>query len=228
MKTTKARRIIWICLIVLLALCLVGAGAVFGINAYVVHSTSDQILSPEDAALLEDVDCILVLGCGVKDDGTPSDMLEDRLRRSVELFQSGAAPKLLMSGDHGRVTYNEVWTMKQYAMEYGIVSGDIFMDHAGFSTYESIYRARDVFQCEKIIIISQEYHLYRALYIANALGIEAYGVHADYRNYSGQASYDLREILARTKDFVTAIFKHEPTYRGDAIPIWSDGDSTND
>ncbi|MBE6942499.1 MAG: SanA protein [Ruminococcaceae bacterium] len=228
MKTTKARRIIWICLIVLLALCLVGAGAVFGINAYVVHSTSDQILSPEDAALLEDVDCILVLGCGVKDDGTPSDMLEDRLRRSVELFQSGAAPKLLMSGDHGRVTYNEVWTMKQYAMEYGIVSGDIFMDHAGFSTYESIYRARDVFQCEKIIIISQEYHLYRALYIANALGIEAYGVHADYRDYSGQASYDLREILARNKDFVTAIFTPEPTYLGDAIPIWSDGDSTND
>ena len=228
MKTTKARRIVWICLIVFLALCLVGAGAVFGIDAYVVHSTSHRILSPEDAARLEDVDCILVLGCGVRDDGTPSDMLEDRLRRSVELFRSGAAPKLLMSGDHGRVTYNEVWTMKQYAMEYGIASTDIFMDHAGFSTYESIYRARDVFQCKKIIIISQEYHLYRALYIANALGIEAYGVHADYRNYSGQASYDLREILARNKDFLTAIFKPEPTYRGDAIPIWSDGDLTND
>ena len=228
MKTTKTRRIVLICFIFLLALCLVGTGAVFGINAYVVSSTSDQILSPEDAALLEDVDCILVLGCGVKDDGTPSDMLEDRLRRSVELFQAGAAPKLLMSGDHGQVTYNEVWTMKQYAMEGGIASGDVFMDHAGFSTYESIYRARDVFQCEKIIIISQEYHLYRALYIANALGIEAYGVHADYRNYSGQVSYDLREILARNKDFLTAIFKPEPTYLGDAIPIFGNGDLTND
>lgn len=228
MKTTKARRIVLICLLVILSLGIVCAGVVFGIDAYVVHSTSDQILSPEDAALLDDVDCILVLGCGVKDDGTPSDMLEDRLRRSVELFHAGAAPKLLMSGDHGRVTYNEVRTMKQYAMDDGIASVDIFMDHAGFSTYESIYRARDIFGAKKIIIVSQEYHLYRALYIANALGIEAYGVHADYRNYSGQLSYDLREILARNKDFVTAIFKPLPTYLGDAIPIWSDGDLTND
>ena len=228
MKTTKTRRIVWICVIVLFALCLVGAGAVFGINAYVVHSTSDQILSPEDAAQLEDVDCILVLGCGVRDDGTPSDMLEDRLLRSVELFRSGAAPKLLMSGDHGRVTYNEVWSMKQYAIHNGVASEDVFMDHAGFSTYESIYRARDIFQCKKIIIISQEYHLFRALYIANALGIEAYGVHADYRSYTGQLSYDLREILARNKDFMTAIFKPLPTHLGDAIPIWSDGNLTND
>ena len=228
MKTTKVRRIVLICLLVTLFLGIVCAGVVFGIDAYVIHSTSDQILSPEDAALLEDVDCILVLGCGVKDDGTPSDMLEDRLRRSVELFQAGAAPKLLMSGDHGRVTYNEVRTMKQYAMDNGIASADVFMDHAGFSTYESIYRARDVFQAKKIIIVSQEYHLYRALYIANALGMEAYGVHADYRNYSGQFSYDLREILARNKDFVTAIFKPEPTHLGDAIPIWGSGDLTND
>ena len=228
MKTTRARRILWICLIAFLALCMVGAGTIFGIDAYVVQSTSNQILSPEDAALLENVDCILVLGCGVRNDGTPSDMLEDRLCRSVELFQANAAPKLLMSGDHGQVSYNEVWTMKQYAMDRGIASADIFMDHAGFSTYESIYRARDIFQCKKIIIISQEYHLFRALYIANALGIEAYGVHADYRSYTGQLSYDLREILARNKDFMTAIIKPLPTHLGDAIPIWSDGDLTND
>ena len=228
MKLSKVPRALRICLIIVLALGILGTGIVFGIDAYVVHSTSHRILSPEEAALLEDVDCILVLGCGVKGDGTPSDMLEDRLRRSVELFQNGVAPKLLMSGDHGKVSYNEVWTMKQYAMEKGISSEAIFMDHAGFSTYESIYRARDIFQCKKIIIISQEYHLYRALYIANALGIEAYGVHADYRNYSGQASYDLREILARNKDFVTAIFKPLPTHLGDVIPISGDGNLTND
>lgn len=228
MKTTKIRRILLICLIVVLSLGIVCAGVVFGIDAYVVHSTSDQILSPEDAALLEDVDCILVLGCKVYSDGEPSAMLEDRLRRSVELFHAGAAPKLLMSGDHGTVPYNEVQSMKQYAMDNGIASTDIFMDHAGFSTYESIYRARDVFGAKKIIIVTQEYHLYRALYIANALGLEAYGVHADYRNYAGQFSYDLREILARNKDFVTAIFKPLPTHLGDAIPIWGNGDLTND
>lgn len=228
MKTAKARRIILICLIVALSLGVICAGVVFGISSHVVYSTSNQILSPEDAAQLEDVDCILVLGCRVNSDGAPSAMLEDRLRRSVELFQAGAAPKLLMSGDHGTIPYNEVQSMKQYAMENGIASTDVFMDHAGFSTYESIYRARDVFQAKRIIIVTQGYHLYRALYIANALGIEAYGVHADYRNYSGQLGYDLREILARNKDFFTSIFKPEPTYGGDAIPIWGDGDLTND
>ena len=155
-------------------------------------------------------------------------MLEDRLRRSVELYYSDAAPKLLMSGDHGTVPYNEVQAMKQYALDHNVTPADIFMDHAGFSTYESIYRAKDIFQAKKIIIVTQEYHLYRALYIANALGIEAYGVNADYRNYSGQFARDIREILARNKDFLTSIFQPEPTYRGEAIPIWGDGNLTND
>jgi vancomycin permeability regulator SanA len=186
------------------------------------------MLTTQEAALLEDVDCILVLGCKVHSDGAPSAMLEDRLRRGVELFHAGAAPKLLMSGDHGTMTYNEVQSMKQYAIDHEIPSSDIFMDHAGFSTYESIYRARDIFQAKKIIIVTQEYHLHRALYIAAALGIEAYGVNADYRSYSGQTARDIREILARNKDFFTSIFQPKPTYLGEAIPIWSNGDLTND
>ena len=228
MKTKKVCRILLICLLAVLGLCLVGAGIVFGIDAYVVHSTSTQLLTPEEAAEIEDVDCILVLGCKVKSNGMPSDMLEDRLRRGVELFHAGAAPKLLMSGDHGTMTYNEVQSMKQFAIDSEIASSDIFMDHAGFSTYESIYRARDIFQAKKIIIVTQEYHLYRALYIANALGVEAYGVNADYRNYSGQTARDIREVLARNKDFLTSIFQPEPTYLGEAIPIGGNGDLTND
>lgn len=228
MKTRKLRRLLLICLIAALGLCLLGAGIVFGIDAYVLHSTSAQMLTTQEAALLEDVDCILVLGCKVHSDGAPSAMLEDRLRRGVELFHAGAAPKLLMSGDHGTMTYNEVQSMKQYAIDHEIPSSDIFMDHAGFSTYESIYRARDIFQAKKIIIVTQEYHLHRALYIAAALGIEAYGVDADYRSYSGQTARDIREILARNKDFFTSIFQPKPTYLGEAIPIWSNGDLTND
>lgn len=228
MKTRKLRRLLLICLIAALGLCLLGAGIVFGIDAYVLHSTSAQMLTTQEAALLEDVDCILVLGCKVHSDGAPSAMLEDRLRRGVELFHAGAAPKLLMSGDHGTMTYNEVQSMKQYAIDHEVPSSDIFMDHAGFSTYESLYRARDIFQAKKIIIVTQEYHLHRALYIAAALGIEAYGVDADYRSYSGQTARDIREILARNKDFFTSIFQPEPTYLGEAIPIWSNGDLTND
>ena len=174
------------------------------------------------------MDCILVLGCLVRSEGNPSDMLADRLRRGVELYKAEAAPKLLMTGDHGRTNYDEVNTMKQYAMDEGIPSQDIFMDHAGFSTYESMYRARDIFQAKKILIVTQEYHLYRALYVAQALGLDAYGVNADYRNYSGQSMRDIREILARNKDFLTSIFQPQPTYLGDAIPISGSGDLTND
>ena len=144
-----------------------------------------------------------MLGCQVKADGVPSHMLEDRLRRSVALYEAGAAPKLLMSGDHGQIEYNEVATMKNYAIDAGIASSDVFMDHAGFSTYESLYRARDVFQAKRVIIVTQKYHLYRALHIANALGLEAWGVDTAYRSYSGQLYREVREILARIKERLT-------------------------
>ena len=169
-----------------------------------------------------------MLGCFVESDGTPCDLLRDRLDRGIELYKSGAAPKIIMSGDHGTVEYDEVNAMKQYAIDSGIPSCDIFMDHAGFSTYESVYRARDVFAADKIIIVTQEYHLTRALYIAEKLGVEAYGVASDYHTYSGQASRDLREVLARNKDFATSIFKPKPTYLGEVIPVSGNGDSTND
>lgn len=224
----KALRVLRLCLCLLLCMGLLGVCCLFGINGIVKGSVKEQILTPEEAAGLEDVDCILVLGCFVKDDGVPSAMLEDRLRRGVELYDLGVAPKLLMSGDHGRTDYDEVDAMKQYAVDAGIDSSDVFMDHAGFSTYESIYRAKAVFRAEKILIVTQEYHLYRALYIAEQFGLEAYGVASDYRNYSGQSARDFREILARVKDFGTSLFKPEPTYLGDAIPIWGDGNLTND
>lgn len=213
---------------ILLCLGILGIGAVIGINAAVKCSVADQILSAEQAAKLANVDCILVLGCGVYADGTPTAMLHDRLRRSVELYDLGAAPKLLMTGDHGREGYDEVDAMKTFAVDAGIASENVFMDHAGFSTYESMYRAKEIFQAKKIIIVTQEYHLYRAIYIAESLGMEAYGVSSDYRSYGGQLQYDLREVLARVKDFGMSIFKPEPTYLGEAIPIWSDGNLTND
>ena len=213
---------------VLLSLIILGISSITVINASIKVSAGKHILSQEEAAELTDVDCILVLGCLVHSSGTPSDMLHDRLQRGVALYEAGAAPKLLMSGDHGRTDYDEVDAMKQFAVDAGIASEHVFMDHAGFSTYESMYRAKEVFQADKIIIVTQEYHLYRAIYIARMLGIEAYGVSSDYHTYVGQSMRDFREVLARVKDFGSIIFKPEPTYLGEAIPIGGDGNLTND
>ena len=219
---------LWIAALVLALLAVCGGVLMLSVSGYVVHSTKNQILLSAEAAELQDVDCILVLGCRVYEDGTPSHMLEDRLRRSVELYRAGAAPKLLMSGDHGQREYDEVGAMKQYALAEGVSSQDVFMDHAGFSTYESLYRAKEIFGVEKVIIVTQEYHLHRALQIARALGLEAYGVSADYRSYTGQLMRDIREIMARNKDVLSTIFLPKPTYLGEKIPISGDGDVTND
>ena len=198
----------------------------FGINSYVQISVSDKIFDPEEIAQM-DADCILVLGAGVWGE-RPSHMLEDGLIQSIELYKKGASDKLLMSGDHGRKEYDEVNVMKQFAVNAGVPSENIFMDHAGFSTYESLYRVRDVFKAEKIIIVTQKYHLYRALYVAERLGLDAYGVSADLRIYAGQDYREIREIIARIKDFFYVIVKPKPTYLGKPIPVSGNGNFTND
>lgn len=215
-------------IIICCAAVFLAAVYVFTINGYVIHRTKDRLINTDEAAALKDVDCILVLGAAVKPDKTPSNMLYDRIMTGVSLYEAGAAPKLIMSGDHGHPDYNEVGTMKKYAMLGGVPSEDIFMDHAGFSTYDSVYRAKEIFGVNKMIIVSQGYHLYRALYIADALGIEAYGVSADLRSYSGQLKRELREILARNKDFIMAISKPASSVLGDKIPLDGSGDVTND
>lgn len=207
------------------------AGAALGLagNAYVKWYGGKRIITEEEAASRQDrADCIMVLGCGLRKDGEPTQMLRDRLDKGIALYQAGAAPKLLMSGDHGRIQYDEVNKMKEYAMERGVSSGDVFMDHAGFSTYESMYRAQEIFQAERMIVVTQRYHLYRAVYDAGHMGIETVGVPAKEVRYGGQKMRDLREILARNKDIVTCLVKPEPTYLGEAIPVSGDGNVTND
>ena len=198
-----------------------------GINLFVRLSTKKQIIKEDQYSNLSDVDCIIILGAGIWGD-KPSPMLEDRLQEGIKLYQNNVSDKIIMSGDHGKKEHDEVNIMKNYVVERGIPSENIFMDHAGFSTYESIYRAKEIFQAKKIVIVTQKYHLYRALYIANRLGIEAYGVGSDPRQYVGATNREIREILARDKDFFKCIFKPKPTYLGDTIPISGNGDVTND
>lgn len=200
--------------------------AVFSINSYVKWSVKDLLIAP-DEAILSKADCIIVLGAGVWGD-SPSPMLQDRLLVGIELYHNGASERLLMSGDHGRKDYDEVNVMKQFAIDRGVKSEHIFMDHAGFDTYNSIYRAKEIFQTKKIIIVTQGYHLYRALYIAKALGLDAGGVASDPRTYLGQEGREMREILARVKDFFKVMLKPAPIFLGDTIPVSGNGDLTND
>jgi len=200
---------------------------VLSINFYVINSTKKQIITNNDYSKIENIDCIIVLGAGVWGD-EPSPILEDRINEGIKLYQNKLSNKIIMSGDHGQEDYDEVNIMKEYAIEKGVQSEDIFMDHAGFSTYESIYRAKEIFKAKKVIIVTQEYHLYRALYIANELGIEAYGVSADPRKYAGQLYRELREVAARNKDFVNCMIKPKPKYLGEEIPVSGNGNITND
>lgn len=214
-------------IIYLIIILVITAIIILGINQYVKQTTKKQIIKNNDYSKLKDIDCILVLGAGIWGN-KPSPMLEDRLLQGISLYNNNVSSKIIMSGDHGQKEYDEVNVMKDFAIEKGVPSENIFMDHAGFSSYESIYRAKEIFDAKKIVIVTQKYHLYRSLYIANSLGVEAYGVNADPRQYAGQTYRELREILARNKDFVKCIFKPEPTYLGDTIPVSGNGDVTND
>ena len=208
--------------LVLLAL-LLGLGP----DLWIVAAGQKRIVSPEEAAAFG-ADCILVLGAGLLPDGRPNLMLGERINTGVDLYEAGVAPKLLMSGDHSRSDHDEVNAMKDAAMAQGVPSEDVFMDHAGFATYDSFYRAGAVFGVKRVVIVTQAYHLPRALWIARALGLEAVGVSCDTARYRGQLYRDVREILARDKDFFKCILKPLPRYLGEAIPITGSGDVTND
>ena len=207
-----------------LSLCvLAGAFAVVA-NVYIVEYAKKYILDI-DALSSKKVDCVMVLGAGLWD-GKPSPMLRERLDFGLEAFESGCSDKMLMSGDHGTEFHDEVNAMKDYLAEKGVDRDVIFLDHAGFSTYESMYRARDVFDVKSMVIVTQTYHLYRAVYDARKLGIEAYGYKAERLQYP--AINYMREPLARVKDFIWCIIKPEPTFLGEEIPINGSAALTDD
>ena len=196
------------------------------INLYIILITNNKIKKIEDIDN-DDIDCIIVLGAGIRG-SRPSPMLEDRLLTSIDLYNQDVANKIIVSGDHGTEDYDEVNVMKKYLIENNILSEDVFMDHAGFSTYDSIYRAKEIFGAKKVVIVTQKYHLYRALYIAKELKIEAYGVIANRRDYHNQLKRDIREIVARIKDYIKCIIQPKSKYLGEIIPVDGDGNITND
>lgn len=206
---------------------ILGIFIVVGIDLYVVF-TGEAKISDIIVEESSKTDCILVLGAGLDQNGKPSAMLKERLDKGIELYKEGAAPKIIVSGDHGTDSYDEVNVMKEYILFNGVPSDDIFMDHAGFSTYDSIYRAKEIFEIDSAYIVTQKYHLYRALYIARRLGIESYGIDAQKVTYRGQMYRECREIMARVKDFFKALIKPKSARMGDTISVFGSGNVTND
>lgn len=213
-------------------LLLTGLALILLMNLTVIIGGADRIVSSEKVAETAEegaqYDCVMILGCGVYDDGTPTPMLKDRLDKGIELYRAGLAAKLLLSGDHGTVGYNEVAGMYAYAVAAGIPDEDIFLDHAGFTTYESVCRAKEVFGVNNILVVTQGYHLYRAMFYCRCLHLEGYGVKAEYYPYSGELYRQGREILSRVKAFAYGIIQPEPTYLGDPIDISGSGTVTHD
>lgn len=225
-------------LLAIIVIAMIASLACILINSRVVRTTEDKIAYTVrgeveiksfavDNLKNFDADCIMVLGCGIEDEETPSPMLKDRLDVGIELYKQGAAPKILLTGDNGTEQHNEIHVMLKYTKEAGVPEKDIFCDHAGFSTYESMYRAGSIFNAERVIVVTQTYHQYRALYIGDKLGLEVMGVASDQQTYFGQRFRESREILARIKDFFKSILRSKPTYGGEVIPISGSGISSH-
>ena len=224
----KKRRLL-IAALIIFGLCVCALTAVMIVNAVVIHQAEHYIFDIDELDSLDHADCVLVLGARVYDNESLSPILKDRVDCALAIYNAGKTDKLLFSGDHGQKDYDEVNAMMDYAVEKGVPKEDIFLDHAGFSTYESVYRARDVFLVSDVIIVTQKFHLSRAVYNAQALGLNVSGVNSDPRVYANAKFDALRETLARVKDFFYVnIFVPEPKYLGETIPIFGSSDETHD
>lgn len=210
---------------IVILISLFGIFLFFYINKTIVKIGSDLI---RDTFNVEKKQTALVLGARVWSSGQMSDIFADRAKVAIDLYKNGKVEKILVSGDHGREEYDEVNAAKEFLLQNEIQGEDIFLDHAGFDTYDSLYRARDIFQVESLIVVTQDFHLPRALYLARKLNIDALGVSADLQTYIGADRREAREKLARIKAWLNIVFKSKPKFLGEAIPITGDSQKSWD
>jgi SanA protein len=204
----------------------IGCTTLLLINEYVLCTGQSYIRQIDE---LPQAEAMIVLGASVYSNGKVSDILRDRLDTAYNLYASGKAKRIIVSGDHASDEYDEVNAMKNYLMKKGVPDAHIFMDHAGFNTYDSMYRAKAVFQAKDLIIVTQDYHLKRAIYVARAMGLEALGAASDKQAYRDIRKYEAREVLARVKDYFNVhLIKPKPAQLGEPIPLSTDGRLTND
>lgn len=197
------------------------------VNIYMIHYSEKYIYDVKEAENKFEnrtFECAIILGASIKADGTPSDILRLRLDRGIDLYNKGLVRKLLLTGDNGQVEYNEVLAMKNYVISKGIAPRDVFLDHAGFSTYESMYRAKEVFNVDDALVITQKFHETRSIYIGRKLGLNVYGVYSDDIDRKYNKRDIVREFFARGKDYIKTIVRPDPTYLGNKIDIRGSGE----
>lgn len=203
---SKVKKVLDIILIIILITLII----ISSINSYVIDSTNSKII---DISATSDKNnyVILVLGASVKKD-KPSKMLKDRLDMALDIHNVISGSEVLVTGDSVTDNYDEVSVMTNYLIDNNMDSNLISKDNYGISTYDSIWRAKNIYGYDKIIIVSQKYHLYRALYIAQKLEIDAYGVAAEDIKYNGKEYREFREMLARVKDYFKTMLNSKAKY----------------
>ncbi len=222
MKIKRAGKIFLKFLQFFIVLGIIGGMFSMLINSYVKSMAEGKMISFEELSeRKEKYDAVIILGSKVYSDSVVSGILRDRLLVGYEVYRNGNADKIIVSGDHGREDYDEVVAMKRFLIEQGVPREDIYMDHAGFDTYDSLYRAKNIFCVESAVVVTQEYHLYRAVYIGRSLGLDILGVSSDLSNYSRMGYNLVREFFARNKAFLdTDIFRRKAKILGEKISIF--------
>lgn len=209
----------WILLgVILVAALTIWANATIEVKARPFIVSYSELTEPAQAAI--------VLGAAVYGKKTLSPILEDRVLTAIELYRASSVKKILVSGDNREVSYNEVVPVRNYLIARGVPEEDIFLDFAGFDTFDTMYRARHVFEVETAIVITQAFHLPRSVYTARAMGINAYGITADKHIYRDRQSYFIRERLANVKNFIEVSLGGRSKFLGEKIPITGDGRKT--
>jgi len=198
--------------ILLALILLIGAPSLVMLRYASNRIFTDKTVSPFKAAI--------VFGAGLTSDGGATTVLKDRVATAAALYNAGKVEKLLMSGDNRFLNYNEPGAMKEYALQIGIPEEAIVLDYAGRRTYDTCYRAKEIFRLSEAILVTQNFHLPRALYTCRSLGIEAVGVSADIRSYRDIGYWNIREIPARLIAFIQVYFTHPEPVLGDQEPIF--------
>jgi SanA protein len=199
-----------------------------GSTILAISLINSHIQKKSDAYIFFDINkapktqAVLILGAKVSQGGRMSPMLYDRVETALDLYNKGKVEKFLVSGDHGRKNYDEVNPIKEYLLKKDIPPEDIFLDHAGFDTYDSLFRAKYIFQVQSLTVVTQNFHLPRAVYLGRSLIIDTYGVSADKQFYGDIKHNKSRETIASIKAFFDIYFRVKPKYLGEPIPITED------